>query len=218
LKEQSNERTLVFTLGFDVTTIIARLSELNLNGREHLIFIVPEISSPRAVVSRKSIESHIAVLNSRGFNLSSEFLVINNDAKGAIAQILETLNKHDKIFVELSGGLRYLVLATYIASNLLKDKVETVSARLETDGSRISIPLLGSIAVSRPDLRLLQELESLGRGSQLQIAKIMAKRISSVSRSLARLQRMGLIEVSASHPRIYVVSSLGRVFLKRLLV
>jgi CRISPR locus-related DNA-binding protein len=215
LQQESSTRTLVFTLGFDVTAIIARLSEAILTGREHLIFIVPETPSPRAVATQKSIESHLAVLNTRGFSLSSEFLrVKEGDLSNAIAQTLEALDKHERILVELSGGLRYLILATYVASCLLKDKVEMLSTRLETDGSQVTIPLMESDKLSPADFRLLQDLRSLGRATQRELVSVVGRRISSVSRIVARLQRRGLVEVSGSHPRIYALSSLGEVFLK----
>jgi len=217
LQQESLTKTLVFTFGFDVTAVIARLSELNLSGREHLIFIVPETSSSRAIASQKSIENHIAVLNTRGFNLSLEFLHVNERYPNkTIAQIFEVLNKHDRILVELSGGLRYLILATYIASCLLVDKVEIISTRLETDGSLVTIPLIEVNNISTSDFKLLQNLWQLGNGTQRQLSDIIERRISSVSRNLARLKRMGLVEVSESYPQIYKVSPLGEVFLKRL--
>ncbi|MEM0287275.1 MAG: CRISPR-associated CARF protein Csa3 [Nitrososphaerota archaeon] len=206
--------TIVFTLGFDVTSVIARLSEMGLAGKEHLVFVVPESSSTRAIASQKTLENHIAVLNSRGFKLTFEFLKVGeDDAIKAVAKIYNTLSRHENIVVELSGGMRYLIIATFLAAMALRGRVEEVATRLESDGRHIAIPLLEPSPLTSSDARVLEELRFSGLQSQRQLAASIGRRISSISRSLSKLEKMGFVNSSGSHPRSYSISPLGEIFL-----
>jgi CRISPR locus-related DNA-binding protein len=207
-------KAIVFTLGFDVTSVIARLSEMELSGREHLVFVVPELSSPRAIASQKALENHIAVLNSRGFKITFEFLKVEeNDAAKAAAIIYNALSRHENIVVELSGGLRYLILVTFLAAMALRGRVEEVATRLESDGRHIVIPTLEPSPLTTPDARVLEELRASGPQNQRQLAASVGRRVSSISRSLSKLEKMGFVNSSGSHPCSYSISPLGKIFL-----
>lgn len=207
-------KAVVFTLGFDVTSVIARLSEIGLAGSEHLVFVIPESSSPRAIASQTTLENHINVLNSRGFKLTFEFLKVEEDeAVKAVATIYNALLRHENIVVDLSGGLRCLVLATFLATMALRGRVEEVATRLESDGRRIVIPILEPSPLATSDARVLEALRSSGTQNQRHLAASIGRRISSISRSLSKLEKMGFVNSSRSHPRSYGVSPLGEIFL-----
>ncbi|MGQ9719405.1 MAG: CRISPR-associated CARF protein Csa3 [Nitrososphaerales archaeon] len=207
-------KAIVFTLGFDVTSVIARLSEMGLAGREHLVFVVPESSSSRAIASQKTLENHITVLNSRGFKLTFEFLKVEeDDAAKAVAMIYKALSRHENIVVELSGGLRYLILATFLAAMALRGHIDEVATRLESDGRHIMIPILEPSPLTTPDAKVLEVLKSSVPQNQRQLATAIGRRISSISRSLSKLEKMGFVNSSVSHPRSYSVSPLGEIFL-----
>ena len=210
----STVKAIVFTLGFDVTSVIARLSEIGLAGREHLVFVVPESSSPRATASQKTLEDHIAVLNSRGFELTFEFLELEeNDAAKAVATVYNALSRYENIVLELSGGLRYLILSTFLAAMALRGRVEEVATRLESNGRHIVVPVLEPSPLTTPDARVLEELRISGSRNQRQLATTIGRRISSISRSLSKLEKMGFVNSSGSHPRSYSISPLGEIFL-----
>jgi CRISPR locus-related DNA-binding protein len=207
-------KSIVFTLGFDVTSVIATLSGTGLEGKEHLVFIVPATLTSRAVSSQKSLENHLEVLNARGFKLTYEFLSVReDDSAGAIAHIYNTLVKYDEILVELSGGLRYLILVTYLAAMVLRQRVREVAVRLESDGRRVLIPLLEPSKLTQSDARMLRELKSAGYQNQRQLATSIGRRISSVSRTLARLEKMGFVSSRGSRPSTFGITLLGEVFL-----
>lgn len=207
-------KAIVFTLGFDVTSVITRLSEMGLAGREHLVFIVPESSSPRATASQKTLENHISVLNSRGFELTFEFLKLEeSDAAKAVAKVYGALSRYENIVIELSGGLRYLILITFLAAMILRGRVEEVATRLESNGKHIVMPVFEPSSLTNSEARVLGELRTSGSQNQRQLATNIGRRISSISRSLSRLEKMGFVKSSGFHPRSYSISPLGQIFL-----
>jgi CRISPR locus-related DNA-binding protein len=208
-------KAIVFTLGFDVTSIITRLSEIGLEGDEHLIFIVSESSSQRALATQKSLENHIAMLNSRGFKLTYEFLKLNEDTPIlSIANTYRVLSKHQNIIVELSGGMRYLILVTFLAAMIVGGNVLEVATRLESDSRHITIPIFEPKPLTHPEARVLKELKETGPQNQRQLAAILGRKISSISRSLAKLTKAGFTSISPSHPRVYTITPLGEIFLE----
>jgi CRISPR locus-related DNA-binding protein len=207
-------KAIVFTLGFDVTSIVARLSETGLEGSEQLIFIIPTTSSPRAISSQKAIENHISVLNARGFKLTYRFLAVEDqDSSKAIASIYSALVPYEEIFMDLSGGLRFLIVATFLAAMALRHRIKEVVMRLESDGRRVTIPLFEPGKLTRAEANILLELKSLGFRNQRELAASVSRRVSSISRTLARLQKMGFVISTGSHPTIFQITPLGEIFL-----
>lgn len=207
-------KAIVFTLGFDVTSVIARLSETGLEGKEHLVFIIPATSSTRAISSQKALENYVTVLNARGFKLTYRFLAVeDDDSAKAVANIYSALVAYDEIIIELSGGLRYLILATFLAAMALGRRVKEVATRLESDGRRLIVPLFEPSKLTRSDARILHELKSSGPRNQRQLAASVRRRVSSVSRTLTRLGKMGFVSSTGSHPSTFRITPLGEVFL-----
>ena len=208
-------KTIVFTLGFDVTSVIARLSEIGLEGVEHLVFITLANSSPRALSTQKTLESHITILNARGLKLTFEFLAVEeDDAAKAVAKIYNVLAQYDHIYTELSGGLRYLIIVTFLAVMILRGRVKEVTTRLESDGRRLLIPLFEPRPLPTPDAKVLQELRRVGPRSQKQLATSVRRKVSNISRTLTRLEKLGFVKSSGSHPINYGITPLGEVFLQ----
>lgn len=207
-------KAIVFTLGFDVTSIVARLSETGLEGREQLIFIIPTTSSPRAISSQKAIENHISVLNARGFKLTYQFLAVEDqNSSEAVASIYSALASFDEIFMDLSGGLRFLIVTTFLAAMALRHRIKEVVMRLESDGRRVTIPLFEPGKLTRAEANVLVELKSSGSRNQRQLAASVSRRVSSISRTLARLEKMGFVISTGSHPTVFRITPLGEIFL-----
>jgi CRISPR locus-related DNA-binding protein len=207
-------KTFVFTLGFDVTGVVTRLSEAGLEGSEDLVFITIKNDSPRAATSKASLIGHIQILNSRGMRLTHEFVEVEaHDSGEDLEAIYEPLSKKRNIVIELTGGMRYIVLLTYMVGQMLGEKVIEASTRLESDGSRMNLPLLRLAKLTNKDAKILED--TITPKTQKELAQIHGKKLSNISRSLKSLEQRGLVSRISKHkPILYKTTHLGNIYLK----
>jgi CRISPR locus-related DNA-binding protein len=207
-------KTFVFTLGFDVTGVVTRLSEAGLEGSEDLVFITIKNDSPRAATSKASLIGHIQILNSRGMRLTHEFVEVEaRDSGEDLEAIYDSLSKKQNIVIELTGGMRYIVLLSYMVAQMLGEKVIEVSTRLETDGSRMNLPLLRLAKLTHKDAKILED--TIIPKTQKELAQIHGKKLSNISRSLKSLEQRGLVSRISNHkPILYKTTHLGDIYLK----
>lgn len=205
-------KALVFTLGFDVTHVLTRLTEIGLQGKEKLIFVLPKNKKERAEASVSAIQAHINALNSRGFKLSGEFLRVDeHDFLNAVRKLYQELEGFDEVYVELSGGVRILNFALFTASLLLGKKVKQMSTKLETDGSNVALTQLPLVTLKQNEKALLQALKCEKTISEL--SKEVKRNKTSVYRTLEQLEVKGLVKPSATHPVRYSITALGELLL-----
>jgi CRISPR locus-related DNA-binding protein len=205
-------KALVFTLGFDVTHVLTRLTEIGLEGKEKLIFVLPKDKKERAEASVSAIQAHINALNSRGFKLSGVFLRVDeHDFLKAVRELYHELEGFDELYVELSGGLRILNFALFATSLLLGKKVKQISTKLETDGSNVALTQLPLITLKQNEKALLQALKSEKTISEL--SKEVKRNKTSVYRTLEQLEEKGLVKPSETHPVRYSITALGELIL-----
>ncbi|PSN89775.1 hypothetical protein B9Q03_08195 [Candidatus Marsarchaeota G2 archaeon OSP_D] len=206
-------KALVFTLGFDVTHVLTRLTEIGLEGKERLIFILPKNKKERAEASVTAMQAHINALNSRGFKLSGEFLrVEEHDFLKAVSELYHKLESFDELYIELSGGLRILNLALYTASLLLGGKIRQMSTKLETDGSTVTLTRPPPLILKQYEKTLLEALRQ--EKTIPELSKEIKKSKTSVYRTLEKLEANGLVGSSGTHPTKYVITTIGELILK----
>src|SRR5579875_3281269 len=196
-------KALVFTLGFDVTHVLTRLTEIGLEGKERLIFILPKNKKERAEASVTAMQAHINALNSRGFKLSGEFLRVDEH---------DFLKAVSELYNELSGGLRILNLALYTASLLLGGKVRQISTKLETDGSTVTLTRPPPLILKQYEKTLLKALKHEKTISEL--SKEVKKSKTSVYRTLEKLEANCLVGSSGTHPTKYTITTIGELMLE----
>src|SRR5579875_374896 len=206
-------KALVFTLGFDVTHVLTRLTEIGLEGKERLIFILPKNKKERAEASVTAMQAHINALNSRGFKLSGEFLRVDeHDFLKAVSELYHKLEGFDELYIELSGGLRILNLALFTASLLLGGKVRQISTKLETDGSTVTLTRPPPLILKQYEKTLLKALKHEKTISEL--SKEVKKSKTSVYRTLEKLEANCLVGSSGTHPTKYTITTIGELMLE----
>jgi len=206
-------RAIVFTLGFDTTAVITGLSEFGVRASDNVIFITFEPSSARSISAQKAAEVHIAALNSRGLGLSHQFIQVNDNQGSTMSEIHNALKCFDEIHFDISGGMRYVSIITYLCASLLGDRTKSISVKLESDGRRIYLPQLKMERPSSVEIKVLGELRG-NPTNQRQLANVLNRRVSSISRTLDTLEKSGMIETSNSHPKVYSITKYGEIFLK----
>jgi CRISPR locus-related DNA-binding protein len=209
-------RIIVFTLGFDASAVIARLTELELKGIEEFVFLVPSSSTDRSENTILTLQQFISSLNLRGKHLRSEFIrVKENSIVDSMEAVYDKLSSKEGHFIfDLSGGLRALVIIAYTVAQLLRARVDEVSSRLENSSEKVTIPLIEIAKSTDVEIRLLQEIDKARESTQRKMARNTDRRISSVSRVLADLEKRGLVIKKEGKPSIYAITKLGHLMLK----
>jgi CRISPR locus-related DNA-binding protein len=137
------KRVLIFTLGFDASAVIAPFTEIKVKGTEELVFLVPAKSTDRSENTILSLQQFVNSLNIRGQHITHEFIRIKeNLTDNAIQTVYTKLSaKKGRFIFDLSGGLRVLVLIAYAVAQLLRDRVDEVSLRLESSSEKVTMLL-----------------------------------------------------------------------------
>lgn len=122
----------------------------------------------------------------------------------------ELFPKYDSVIVNLTGGMRVLVLATFTALLLEKRNLEGKEVVLEVefeDGSHlVEMPsrLLNIITeaqyITQERLNLLRALVEMGEATIKDLAEKLGKDESTVRRQVQELRELKLIEVSEGRP------------------
>lgn len=102
------KRIIVFTLGFDATAVLARITEIALQGDEEFVFLVPTKTTERSENTILTIQQFINSLNTRGLKIIYEFIRVNeNSVSDAMQSTYDKLSTKNGSFIfDLSGGLR----------------------------------------------------------------------------------------------------------------
>jgi CRISPR locus-related DNA-binding protein len=209
-------RILVFTLGFDASAVIARFSEIEVKGTE-LVFLVPAKSTDRSENTILSLQQFINSLNLRGQHIAVEFIRINENLTDDAIQTVYTklAAKQGRFTFDLSGGLRVLVLIGYTVAQLLLDRVDEVSLKLESSNEKVTMPLFRLDELTDAEYRVLEEVDKNRESTQRKIALRTDRKISSVSRVLYDLESKGLVFKKEGKPSIYSLTKLGNLMLQR---
>ncbi|MEM0272587.1 MAG: CRISPR-associated CARF protein Csa3 [Thermoprotei archaeon] len=210
--------TLVFTLGFDVSAVVAKISEVGLGGDEEIVVVTVKSDSGRARLGVTTVKSHVEVLNSRGMRLKFRVVELEperGDPLLDLEKLYDVLKGSSDVSFELSGGMRYCVLLCYMVALLLGDSVRDVSTRLESSGVAVGLPILRAVSPTSVEIKVLVEL-SRGGATQRDLAERLGRKMSSVSRVLAGLVEKSLVAVNSGKPKSYAVTPLGKIYLKQL--
>ncbi|HET7284027.1 MAG TPA: hypothetical protein VFI70_05025 [Nitrososphaeraceae archaeon] len=81
---------LIFTLGFDASSVMARFTEMEVKGTEELVFLVPAKTTDRSENTILSIQQFINSLNIRGQPITGEFIRIKESLTEDAIQTLYT--------------------------------------------------------------------------------------------------------------------------------
>jgi len=192
-----NTKIFIFNLGFDATHIIARLTSQGISTGDKVLVVLPSQSkSERVNLALSSVELFLKQMESRGISAELKKIVVNelsmNDTLVSVYRALSS--EEGQIFVELSGGLRILVLATYLAASIKSayDKLSNVKivTRLESTGAEVEVPPM--FLPTKLDFELLSSLN----GKQLKISQLsdmLGREKSSISRKIRKYEQMKLV-------------------------
>jgi len=137
------------------------------------------------------------------------------DFEGLVSEIklkiTSEITKHSTVVINLTGGMRVLVLATYTAllfipRSLFNGRNLIIEVEREDGNSLINIPpeiILVSRLIDRitnEKLRIIKALLERGEADAQSLSEIFKLDVSTVRRHLDSLEELGLVEITRGKP------------------
>ena len=216
-------KLFILTLGFEEKFAVRMITRHGLDEGDSLI----AITGPRV----EKVERTIVYLHefiSKYYSGDVHFSVREiSPQDGFDEMVLEVVNilldegkKYDRVIVNLSGGMRVICLATFMASLLVAPLLsKKLQVELETEDSSafviipsglLNLPRsLSEIRLEETVFRILQLLMNK-EYTAAELAKTIGKDVTTIRRHLAKLRESGLIVSNGARPAKYRLTSQGR--------
>ena len=190
-------RYFLVTLGWRPDPVIATFARHQVEHGDRLVLVVPEFRDERSAEAIARVQEHIKVAN---LVVDVELLELPMDFERAVRMVLEKIewcSERGDVIINISGGMRYIILATYTAFLLSKRK-NVVLDELAVEGKNITISLgIPPLVRFVPDdkereilrILLVREADADEIAEELGIGK------STAWRYLKRFEDMGIVDV-----------------------
>ena len=205
-------KIFVATLGFDEKFIIGGLVRHNISRGDRVYLLTVEPVEEKTRVAFNRVEEFIKNYV-KGVKIELVAFKLTNfvDLTIDIMDFLNSIAKCDKkVYVNLSGGMRALILSLYNALFFLSRKFTTNHIRVQVDVElenrsgvfNLKPGLLNLIAfyssITANDLKFLN---AIGEESSLkELVNKMGLQPSTVSKKINKLEKLGLVEVINKKP------------------
>ncbi|MEM1941003.1 MAG: CRISPR-associated CARF protein Csa3 [Candidatus Caldarchaeum sp.] len=210
-------KTIMVTLGYTEWPVVSSLVKHGLESGDRIVTIVPLKSDARSAAAIQEIRNFLSKFSP---GVSLEVLTVDViKFEQAVATVLKRLFKEKKegrnVIVNLSGGMRILILETYTA--LLLSGSAAVSEIVTEDKQELALPSLSTVSVlsllKESDLRVLEAAKN--SESVVALAKTARLPLATAYRRVVALEKMGLLAtVKRDRVRTVSLTALGRVILE----
>lgn len=204
-------KALICTLGFDTDPVVRRIVGSRLEEGGILLLLTAEplrpetesaINDIKGLVDKAylgSVKVEVKAINPRNFH----------EAVSTIRKELERF-KHDEVVLNLSGGMRALVLSAYTAYLIAGLKKAKLIVDLEARQGTVELPPIASLLTTPPQLteeklKILTLLQQPKTPHEL--SEALDKDLTTIYRHLRDLEDLKLIE---RENRIVKLSNLGK--------
>jgi len=191
-------KILILTLGFDERFAIRALLRTGLGRGDEVLILLAEPLDERAIKAWRTVKEFISKYLT-GVNIRS--IKVNvSDFYGSIRRIAKELkasvNKESELIVNLSGGMRVLIVETLAALQLLK--LEGVAEiEFENFMGSVTFPLkILRLNVKDEDKAMLKFILTRGISTLAEVANGLGISKSSAHRKVWRLANLGLLKVT----------------------
>ncbi len=207
-------KTIIFSLGFDISGIISALTTMPLETGDKLVFIIPSRDTERSIRARQEIENFLNILAIRGMKLNHTYLRVNEeDIQEMLRDIMKViLDSEGEVYIEATGGLRSIIVALTLAAVILRKKIAAFHTIAESSGKRISISLIdpNPLDLDKIDVEILKLAASLKGEITTPYVEVMLNLTKpTATRRLHKLLEKGLLVSIARKPAKYKLTPLG---------
>ena len=213
------KKLFVFTLGFEEKFAIRMITSHGLDRGDKLLFITGPIVEKTARTLnfiKNFIEKYFPEQIDIEIIEISNFTSFMDLVNKIYTKLSQEVDKYNSIIINLSGGMRLIILATYttillllILNKKLKEKV-TIELETEDSSAKLTIPnilaeLVNLHSLSKEKIMILKCLIHKERKVK-DIAKQLKRDETTIRRHLYDLEELGLVERTKSRPSKYRLS------------
>jgi len=190
-------KLLVLTLGFDEKFAVRALLRAGLSFGDKAVIFLAEPLDERAIKAWRTVEDIVSRYFS-GVNVKTVKVDVSEfyDAVATIAEKLREESKNvNKVIINLSGGMRILILEVLVAAHLLKLKA-LVEIEFENFLGLAKFPLeLLRIELSEKEKLILKYVVSRKETTITNIANALELSKTTAHRKVWKLASQGLIKI-----------------------
>jgi len=216
-------KTFVSTLGFTESLVLAPIVKLGLNRDDRLIILVPSGlgDEDRTENTLRKLRDMLNAICGDSFDMRTVSVPVDDFAEAVrtVRKIIidEAEAESRTVYVNISGGMRALVIEAYTATLLARTLRGNIAfTELELEGSAGSvkiIPVTFPKRFTETKRRILKELagETAPLGMK-ELAERTGLSLPTLSRNLREMMRDGLVELRKEGKRILAhITKEGRI-------
>jgi len=214
-------RLLILTLGFEERFAFRMLTRYGLDRGDHILLLTGKLVE-KTMKAITMIEEFIKKYFLGEIKITYHEIDLSNfsNAVSSIREILSRyIPKYNKIILNLSGGMRVLILATYtsilLLHELLRDKDVVLEVEFEDGSQLVKIPsqlpqtLMNLPKLTSERFEVLKALGTVKEATIRELAKITNKDETTIRRHIQHLQELNLVSIVKERPQKYALTQLG---------
>lgn len=215
-------KTYLTPLGFDTTHIFSLLVRFGIESHDKVIIIRPQKDDDRSI---RANEELVELTRKIGDNIIVEVQKVNHldyldmvlHCAKIISDVSEKGESGDKLYVNLSGGPREILIALTTASLAFTEKIHLVTSFSDVDRIMqvISLPNITAIPDEK-EYNILVDIQLNGPTAFAEISSRMQISESTISRQCSRLagQQWIIVETRGKN-KCATISPSGKIMIQR---
>jgi len=209
-------KCLIATFGWTEQFVLSSILKHGIEVGDWIILLVPDRRDEKSEVIIRDFESFLNRYG-EGIELKVERVPLDSfdHAVAKVSEVLrEVLSKNpEKVVINLSGGMRVLILATYIAVLLACPRDVMIELETEDRERSYHIPNLsirGLVKLNEIDRVILKELRGCEADTSRLLQKLKIPR-STLHKHLRELESKGLVNLERRGRLLYAsITALGK--------
>ncbi|MDW8034729.1 MAG: CRISPR-associated CARF protein Csa3 [Nitrososphaerota archaeon] len=208
-------KTFIATIGWTEWPIASAIIKHGLSKGDMILLLSPEKRDERSREAISEVKGFVSKF-AQGVEVTDIPIPVHDPVESVVIlakMMKEEAEKGRKLIVNLSGGMRILVIEVLLALTLLK--IDNLDLEIRTeDKVDMSIPRLWKCypELTREEVMVLETLFKGGEASLSEISRRIRASIATVHRVLKRMEKDGLISSKKSgKEKLVVLTSKGKV-------
>lgn len=207
------DKTFVSTFGFTESLVLAPIVRIGISKKDKITILLPDDLGNEERVSNAlgKLDEMLKAISGGPFKLEAEKVPVNDFIKAVtlIRGLLEREAENNPVYVNISGGMRALVIEAYTATLLARNvKPNIYFTELEMEGSAGSLRILPIILpqqLNQTKRRILEELKKQeGPIKTADLSRNLQLSLSTLSRNLREMEADGLVKLERVGRRILI--------------
>jgi len=204
-------KTFIGTLGFTESLVLAPIIKVGLNRDDKIIILKPIDKGEEDRVSNtlKKLKSMLDAISGGTLTFETVGVEVDNFSKAVsrIRELIEKKAEENEVYVNISGGMRALVIETYTATLLAKTLKPNIHfTELELEGSKGNIkitPIIFPKHLTETKKKILKTLKEHKKPiGMIALSRDLKLSRSTLSRNLRDMASDGLLTLKKEGRRI----------------